>query len=110
MLSDVEDLLEPADDGIAGPLTSCQLHRQISKMQTASHTDRRAVQTIFKGKVVYSSLCKCLTTTGTRVPHGITQCYLPPGRGDIPTFTPAKAGTRFGDPGGCKAELTWLVG
>jgi len=34
------------------------------------------------------------------VPYGITQCYLPPGRGDIPAFTPAKAGTRFSDPGG----------
>ena len=30
----------------------------------------------------------------------ITQCYLPPGRGDIPAFTPAAAGTRFSDPGG----------
>jgi len=28
------------------------------------------------------------------VPHGITQCYLPPGRGDIPALTPAEAGTR----------------
>ena len=24
------------------------------------------------------------------MPYGITQCYLPPGTGDIPTFTPAK--------------------
>jgi len=23
------------------------------------------------------------------MPHEITQCYLPPGRGDFPTFTPA---------------------
>jgi len=29
------------------------------------------------------------------VPYGIIQCYLPPGRGDIPAFTPAEAGTRF---------------
>ena len=29
-----------------------------------------------------------------------TQCYLPPGRGDNPVFTPAEAGTRFSDPGG----------
>ena len=28
------------------------------------------------------------------MPHGITQCYLPPGRGDIPALTPAEAGTR----------------
>jgi len=29
------------------------------------------------------------------MPHGITQCYLPPGRGDIPALT----GTRLSDPG-----------
>jgi len=31
--------------------------------------------------------------------HGITQCYLPPGRGDIPALTPAEDGTRLSDPG-----------
>jgi len=31
---------------------------------------------------------------------------LPPGRGDIPAFTAAEAGTRFSDPDGCKAEFT----
>jgi len=40
------------------------------------------------------------------MPHGFTQCYLPPGRGDIPGLTPAEAGTRLSDPGGCKAELS----
>ena len=40
------------------------------------------------------------TVMGNRMPYGITQCYLPPGRGDFPPFTPAKAGTRFSDPGG----------
>jgi len=37
------------------------------------------------------------------MPYGITQCYLPPGRGDIPAFTQAaEAGTRLSDPrGGC---------
>ena len=30
---------------------------------------------------------------GTHIPCGITQCYLPPSRGDIPTLTPAEAGT-----------------
>jgi len=34
------------------------------------------------------------------MPRGITQCYLPPGRGDIPALTPAEAGTRLSDPGG----------
>ena len=33
---------------------------------------------------MYSSSQGCHTATGTHMPHGITQCYLPPGRGDIP--------------------------
>ena len=45
------------------------------------------------------AVCR-LTATGTHMPYGITQCYLPPDRGDIPAFTPAEAGTRFSDPGG----------
>ena len=31
-----------------------------------------------------------LSAMGTHMPRLITQCYLPPGRGDIPTLTPAK--------------------
>ena len=34
------------------------------------------------------------------MPHGITQYYLLPGRGDIPALTPAEAGIRLSDPGG----------
>jgi len=34
------------------------------------------------------------------MPYGITQCYLLPGSGDFPDFTPAEAGTRFSDPEG----------
>ena len=30
--------------------------------------------------------------------YRITQCYLPPDRGDIPAFTPAEAGSRFSIP------------
>jgi len=41
-----------------------------------------------------------LTATGNHIPYGITQCYLPPGRGDFPIFTAAEAGTRFSDPEG----------
>jgi len=40
------------------------------------------------------------TAAGTHVPYGITQCYLQPGRGDIPALAPAEAGTLFSDPGG----------
>ena len=41
-----------------------------------------------EGKEAYSSLCY-KHRTGTPVPYWITQCYLPPGRGNIPAFTPA---------------------
>jgi len=56
-----------------------------------------------KGKVnrVWQ-LAASLTATGTHILYRITQCYLPPGRGNIPTLTPAEAGT----PEGCMAELT----
>ena len=40
------------------------------------------------------------------MPFGITQCYVPPRRGDIHVFVPAEAGARFRNAGGCKAELT----
>jgi len=44
------------------------------------------------------------------MPHGIKQCYLTPGRGDIPTLTPAEAGTRLSDPGGMQdLSPSWLV-
>ena len=57
---------------------------------------------------MYSSLQGCHTATGTHMPHGITQCYLPPGRGDVPALTPAEAGTRLSDPDSglhCKEKL-----
>ena len=39
-----------------------------------------------------------LTTTGAHMPLRLTwQCYLPPGRGDIPTFAPAESSTAFSD-------------
>jgi len=34
------------------------------------------------------------------MPYMITQCYLPPDRGDIPALVPAEADTRLSDPGG----------
>ena len=37
-----------------------------------------------------------------------TAC-LPPGSSDFPAFTSAEAGSRFSDPGGCKAESIWVV-
>ena len=58
---------------------------------------------------MYSSSQGCHTATGTHMPHGITQCYLPPGRGDIPAFTPAEAGTRLSDPGGMQGWVDLLT-
>jgi len=43
------------------------------------------------------------------MPYGITQCYLPPDRGDIPAFTLAEAGTGLSDPGGMQGWVD-LVG
>ena len=39
------------------------------------------------------------------MPHGITQCYLPPSRGDIPVLTTAEAGTRLSDPEGMQGMV-----
>jgi len=43
------------------------------------------------------------------MPYGITQCYLPPGRGENPAFTPMqpKQVLDLATPDGCKAELTY---
>jgi len=40
------------------------------------------------------------------MPHGITQCYLPPGNGEFPAFTQPKLVLDLATPEGCKAELT----
>jgi len=49
---------------------------------------------IAKSIVKYTNIAvrslTCHTDTGTHMPNGITQCYLPPDRGDIPAFTPAE--------------------
>ena len=46
----------------------------------------------------------CHTATGAHMP------YIEPHRGDIPAFTPAKAGTRLSDPGGMQGiERGWLA-
>jgi len=57
-----------------------------------------------QSKVNYTDIAvrslTCHTAAGTHMPHGITQCYLPPGRSDIPALARAEAGTRLSDPGG----------
>ena len=44
------------------------------------------------------------------MPYRITQCYLPPGRGDIPALPQPKLVLDLATPERCKAELTWVVG
>ena len=64
-----------------------------------------------KGSVEQLAGRPAVAATGTQVPYGITQCYLPPSRGDIPAFTPVEAGTRFSDPGGMQGWVDlrgWL--
>jgi len=43
------------------------------------------------------------------MPYGITQCYLPPGRGEIPAFTPAKLVLDLATQERCKAELILIL-
>ena len=62
---------------------------------------QRAVKRVTSNKcIAVRKVASCHTATGTHMPHGITQCYLPPGRGDIPALAPDEAGTRLSDPGG----------
>jgi len=37
----------------------------------------------------YTSSQKCLTAMETHMPCGITECYMPPARGNSPAFSPA---------------------
>jgi len=65
------------------------------------------------GKFIYKVKGKCIavcinnyTATGNHLPYGITQCHLPPGRGDFPPLPQPKLVLDLATPKGCKAELT----
>ena len=64
------------------------------------------IPSLSTSKVKYTDIAvrslTCHTATGTHMPYRITQCYLPRGRGDIPVFTQAEAGSRLRDPGGMR--------
>ena len=52
-----------------------------------------------KERIVLSEIHLRSQNYGTPLVNGITQCYLPPDRGDCPAFTPTgQVGTRFIDP------------
>ena len=69
------------------------------------NSEQRQTGKVSKVKYMDTAVCSltCHTAAGTHVPHGITQCYLPPDGGDIPAFTRAEAGTRLSD-------LVWMQG
>ena len=69
---------------------------QVMGQQTHDH----AISATVKYTDIAVRSLTCLTAAGTHMPYGITQCYLPPDRGDVPALTPAEAGTRLSDPGG----------
>jgi len=57
----------------------------------------------------YSGTAVRHTAMGNHMPYGITQCYLPPYRGDIPAFSPAETSTQFSDAWGMQGWVN-LVG
>ena len=63
-----------------------------------------AVEVRIKSKVKYTGMAvrniNIATPLRKLTCHMGSQCYLPSGRGDIPAFSPAEAGTRSSDPGG----------
>jgi len=50
-----------------------------------------AVVVVSNKCIVVRKVATLLRELTCHMPH--TQCYLPPGRGDIPALTPAEAGT-----------------
>ena len=76
------------------------MNSTISSVPAVDHCGKCfVIVRIFAGKGKRSIAVR-KTPTGTHLPYGITQYYLPLGRGNIPAFTPAEAGTRLSDPGG----------
>jgi len=71
------------------------------ELERARHSSSSSSSSKGKGKGKCIAVCiNTYTATANHLPYGITQCYLPPGRGDFPAFTSAEAGTRFSDPEG----------
>ena len=64
-------------------------------------------------KVKYTGIAvrivDCHTTAGTRMPFGITQCYLPPAEVTFPPLPQPKLVLNLASLEGCKAELTWAL-
>jgi len=67
-------------------------------------------RSLLKSKKVNTDIAVCnqnhLTATENHMPYGITQCYLPPGSGDISALPQTKLVLDLATPEGCKAEFT----
>ena len=75
------------------PVRDITLHTTLNIIGVTSTTGLSVVKRVqgvikVKGKGVYSSSWNSLQNYGTPLVNGITQCYLPPDRGDRPAFTP----------------------
>jgi len=95
---------------LSGEKTADELLKKFMDVFQPGDTDDKVAIAAFssKSKVNYTNIAvrslPCHTATGTHVPYRITQCYLPPDRGDTPALTPAEAGTRLSYHGiGCVA-------
>jgi len=108
-----QDTLVPdLEDTVPRPGGNCHavfIHTETthSVVVTSQHTCKTNA---YQGKGVYSSQWNSPHNYGTPLVNGITQCYLPPDRGDGPAFTPTgQVGTRFIDPMRMKGRVG-LVG
>jgi len=76
----------------------------VNPASTIVQLPRRTIKVKVKKGIAVRELH--LAATGNNIPYGITQCYLPPGRGDFLAFTQPKLVLDLATPKGCKAELT----
>jgi len=60
-------------------------------------------------RVTYNKTAHSIVASTFYNKTATSRCYLPPGRGEIPAFAPAEAGTRLSDPGGMqgRVDLRW---
>ena len=66
-------------------------HDRTSPTETDEPTEMPFVNEVNAVEPFARAIQPGLTATGTHMPYGITQCYLPSGRGDIPAVTPSRS-------------------
>ena len=112
-----DDLVVPhsVDDDVAATCRWCCCHVMLTKMTTTTCSTTTSSYNDLIGTVTSSSCCIKVygySSSQSNLPHHYRNSHigsLPPDRGDIPAFTPAKAGTRLSDPRGMQGWVD-LVG